>query len=783
MNSLRPTWPQQLITVLLTATMTAALLLSLSGFWRQTFAPTSVILAATGAAVLGWTGWRRPGLLAALLGLTAVVALSLPLLDTYLTRRWQRPELHPLATEVLAFLMALRTWFDQLWAGQFETMTPEVAGFFLALVGLAAALMITREALQRGDTFWSLVAGGGLFGFQWALFWDYAQPYLVAYVAAGVVLWSVVHTAHRLLRWNREGRRIVYLPHWGFTGLSGLLVVLTAGLLPTYSAADLGAMADQIRTAFPALQRLRGAPESGGGRLQLFGLRQVGFGGDTTALGGPVVPNDRVALEVKLSQPISGPLYLRGTVHTQYTGFGWLPPEGPLAPVPPDQPLPTWYAASIPKEYVQLTVTPATLRSLALFSPLEPVLVADAPNPQFDIESNLVAGRIPDRGESYGVLARMGRTSRLQVHQLAHPTTYPPETPAGTVPEYLRPYLQLPGTPAIAEVRRLAENVVAGKEHPFDQAVAIERYLRTEYPYRLDVPRPPLVPPPDWDFAAYFLFDVRSGYCTYYSTAMAVMLRSLGIPARWVQGFALDPGGGTEVAVRNSQAHAWVEAYFPGYGWVLFDPTPRGDIPLPDRSYVPPPQSDQPALDDPLLDPTLRRLGVDNLSPLGPESGEAGTISFRLPADQLSTLAPAVARVLAALLALLAVLGALRLRTGIRWREPELAVQHSYQYLTRVLGQFGYGPRPDQTPREYLGAVGQVLPELAAPLGALVEMYEQARYGPGGSRLPAGAPALARRTLQAAQQSLRNRFGWGYYLWRRLTSLRRGSYMLPAYRR
>jgi hypothetical protein len=133
-------------------------------------------------------------------------------------------------------------------------------------------------------------------------------------------------------------------------------------------------------------------------------------------------------------------------------------------------------------------------------------------------------------------------------------------------------YLQLPALdPRIPE---LAAQIGARGNTPYDQARAIEGYLRSHYGYTLD-----LTGPPPSDPLAYFLFDKRAGHCEYFAAAMTVMVRSLGIPARYVNGFLTgeynDVGG--DFVVRASDAHSWVEVYFPSYGWLTFDPTPPAD--------------------------------------------------------------------------------------------------------------------------------------------------------------------------------------------------------------
>lgn len=136
----------------------------------------------------------------------------------------------------------------------------------------------------------------------------------------------------------------------------------------------------------------------------------------------------------------------------------------------------------------------------------------------------------------------------------------------------LRLYLQ--GASSVApEVQQLAAQIVseAGAVTPYDQAKAIERWLRLNIQYNELIP----APPPDRDPLTWFLFELREGYCNYYATAMVMMLRTQGIPARMAAGFAQgtwDPEQGGFL-VRERDAHTWVEAYFPGYGWIEFEPT------------------------------------------------------------------------------------------------------------------------------------------------------------------------------------------------------------------
>ena len=133
-------------------------------------------------------------------------------------------------------------------------------------------------------------------------------------------------------------------------------------------------------------------------------------------------------------------------------------------------------------------------------------------------------------------------------------------------------YLQLPALDP--RIKPLTEKIIARAANNYERASAIETYLRTRYGYTLQLPSS--APP---DPIADFLFVRRRGHCEYFASAMAVMLRTAGIPARVVNGFA----GGEfnditlQYVIRASDAHSWVEAYIPGEGWLEFDPTPGGN--------------------------------------------------------------------------------------------------------------------------------------------------------------------------------------------------------------
>ncbi|MBC8079841.1 MAG: transglutaminase domain-containing protein, partial [Gorillibacterium sp.] len=176
----------------------------------------------------------------------------------------------------------------------------------------------------------------------------------------------------------------------------------------------------------------------------------------------------------------------------------------------------------------------------------------------------------------------------------------------------LADYLQLPDE-LPQRVKQLALDITVNSLTPYDKVKAIEEYLQKTYPYTNE---PNEHKEGSTDFVDKFLFETMEGYCDYFSTSMAVMTRSIGMPARWVKGFSSgtnnrdqfipdgvmrgqleeNPDGAGTYTVHNSNAHSWVEVYFTGWGWIPFEPTSGFSVPYAKDSIVP---EDSAIADDP----------------------------------------------------------------------------------------------------------------------------------------------------------------------------------------
>lgn len=340
------------------------------------------------------------------------------------------------------------------------------------------------------------------------------------------------------------------------------------------------------------------------------------------------------------------------------------------------------------------------------------------------------------------------------------------EQAQGDFPEAVKTaYLQLPEK-LPQRVKSLARSEAGAGASPYAKALLLERYLKETYRYSLtDVS----VPAAGQDFVDAFLFGGRGGYCDYFSTAMTVMLRSVGVPARWVKGFAPGEavsaeGGMMTFAVSTKDAHSWVEAYIPGAGWVPFDPTPgyAGFAPeeaerlallgqtLKQAKADVPPKTDWAAAG-------WVRTAFERLQPAVLSVVETGG---RAAGDWLSRNRLVAAAVLLAsgaalyvlrtrghLLALLLLLRSRR-RGALR---PARALKLLDRLWLRVFRLYG-GLLPGQTLREYAQETGERVPPVRDALVELVLLYEHVRYA--GER----PPWLTRRRMTAIWRRL---FGGG----------------------
>ncbi|RYL93094.1 transglutaminase [Sporolactobacillus sp. THM7-4] len=316
------------------------------------------------------------------------------------------------------------------------------------------------------------------------------------------------------------------------------------------------------------------------GSIFAFGQR-IGYDEDDTRLGGPLGMDSTTLFTVHTSGPGN---YWRVASKTIYTGKGWKSGENS--------------AVNLEGSYSRFPALPQFEKNTKVEKQSADFIFSSASPSIFPYTGQLtnmnVSGRHLKIDRETG---RVTTSGRGDVHQetirYLQPTFQIPRLRQIAVDQdpsdIRRTNLQLPRT-LPERVRDLAHRITDRESNRYDKTMAVVHYLRSpKFTYSTDQVAKPA---PNQDYVDQFLFESRTGYCDNFSTSMVVLLRAAGIPARWVKGFSTgtymgekeDKVNGKKVLrtiyeISNSDAHSWVEAYFPGSGWVTFEPTPSFNDP------------------------------------------------------------------------------------------------------------------------------------------------------------------------------------------------------------
>jgi len=430
--------------------------------------------------------------------------------------------------------------------------------------------------------------------------------------------------------------------------------------------------------------------------------------GPSRPISGSWVSSDTEILTI--TSPSGRGHYLRTIAYDVYTGHGWDQSDRQQREVPAGERFYPDYTAERPifqdafeAETVVIVLHDSPGRSL--FAPGFPYR-ASAPVVLDEIGgvplfAALDAGSSLSAGDGYTITAMISQATRAQLS--AAGSDYPPEIRA----MYL-------GTEGVTDAtRQKAAEVAAeaGAVTPYEQAAALARWLNTgeEFTYATQASLPS---DPDRDFVDFFLFDEegRVGYCEYYASAMVVMARTLGIPARMASGYApgerVDQG---QFLVRASNAHAWAELYFPGYGWQIFEATKsiagvvrRAGEPLPDASGGP--RASVPPLFNEGSDEGLVPQNIPSFQPL---PGGGTLPGAEVPAGDTRG---GNALVIIGIVGIVLAIAIWRLRRSSRTWRFMAPGERQWQRLALAAGRAGVAQRPSETIYEYAGWLEEQIP-------------------------------------------------------------------------
>jgi transglutaminase-like putative cysteine protease len=460
----------------------------------------------------------------------------------------------------------------------------------------------------------------------------------------------------------------------------------------------------QISGFFPVGGDIRG----GGG---------VSFG-SAAQIGNQWFSDEGVAFTAEVPAAAKG-LKFRAATYDVFALGGWVQSEVRSAAVPAEADLLAGSPEVVPdlEDTLKVTIHPSGYHDTALLSPglaqsvnLPSTLAITGDQGWFATDSVTA-------DTSYTVTAmvpRLGQSDGITQNELrAASTVYPDDITAQ--------YTQVPVGAMGPYADKLLATILAAapSANPYDLANYMESFFRSDYfKYATDIRSVDCQDPSAVECFAHY----RTGYCLHYASTMAILLRAANpdnpIPTRLVQGFLPSTIEGGQETVTNSQAHAWVEVYFPGYGWIPFDPTGGGvgrPVPLPAGAPVPSASAPSATADTSGQDPqrTIRPFPITG-------SPSAGSTPTAQPADR--TLAIVIGGLL------VVVLGSLMAVAWWRGPRGEVTPETAWASVSRSASRFGFAPRPTQTVYEYAASLGDLVPVARPDIATVAEAKVETTY-------------------------------------------------------
>ena len=549
--------------------------------------------------------------------------------------------------------------------------------------------------------------------------------HLAVFIICALLLAVRSNLAEQEINWRIEGIRYPAEIQFDFLRdglILAVVVMMLAFFLP--NAGGNGALAsavDPLREPWYDIQQEWG---------RLFstlnyqgGTAGVAAFGDTLTLGGERNLGDTPIMDVRSTAG----RYWRAVAFDTFTGRRWLNTGTLVQSVDSANSVITPQFAS--REEITHTVTVLAPTGNVLFAASQPLRVSLRAEANLKVIEPNVQGDLPLAEIAMlhraGPPLEMGNTYQV-VSSLSDATVEDLQGAGADYPAWVTDlYLALPDDMS-ARVGELAKEVTADARTPYDKVVAIESYLRG-FAYNDQIP----APPPGVNAVDYFLFDVQQGYCDYYASSLAMMARTLGIPARVSAGYS--QGEYLEQAdvyrVREYNAHSWPEVFFPDYGWVEFEPT-ASEVEIVRKT-----RQEEQSLLAPGATPTLDPMMEESMFGEDPEfGGGGGQLPDTGPSDLLVSGNWWIGLLL--MLAVVAVGAVVLLRSSARRSRAE-QVRQDPQFTSKLFGKLVQWAQrlklpllPSQTPHEQAALLVRVAPEGRSAIMAITDLYVEDLFSP-----------------------------------------------------
>jgi transglutaminase-like putative cysteine protease len=558
--------------------------------------------------------------------------------------------------------------------------------------------------------------------------------YLVIIMLAALSLLIVrMHLVNQLTQWTSEG---LYIDHdWlqnitrrfvQIGALFTLLILMISLILPVVSQPISGTTFwNNLDNTWANISHGQFTLTNSGSLLQPYQAPTNFFGDQLSITGDVNLPSGQILYYTTSSA--TQPQYLEGLTYDNFDGHTWTSTLNMASQFEKNGSLPIEAKNSRKQITTNVTIIkpPGGTRNY-IFAPAQPF--------SFNVPTTVYGNGIVTAwtqqdpltpGEHYQAISMISAAS---AQDLSAVQFSPGDSTllSNTGQSYVQTPADLKNFPIVEDTLK---QWIQGSTDAYSKIKAIESHLSDKTQFTYSVTNPPV--PTNIDAVAWLL-QTHQGYCTYYATAMVIMARMLGIPARIVNGFTQGSQGslrGNIWMVNGTDAHSWVQVYFPGYGWINFDPTPGYSVTTGSTTQqsAPPVKTPPPSRPTPIATTGHQK---PQLQPT-PKSGSIGNDTNTPSRDAIKLQYLFLTLSLLTLFASLAVFG-LALLKRYKSNHPGASITASmvYRRVCRLGGMIGAPPKRWQTPYEYYRVLGSRYPHAAAPMRRITDLFVRERWAP-----------------------------------------------------
>lgn len=468
-----------------------------------------------------------------------------------------------IAMRLISYTAGFIKWLNLYLTNQsyFEYQYTNIFIFMFILI-ITMLISVIMFILGRKAKVFLIIAGTSFIAYFWFIYVDKAKSYLMMFLFGSILSYSFQIYKDKAREWNNVGEVNSYS--------MGLLWVLNSGVIILSALIISSTLSINIKPirwswidnvftdVFPFIVEWRNdtLDSYSYGYSSRYNSKTAGF--NDRILGGPLVLNKNIMFELSTGKTNTA-IYLKGTVKDNYIANRWRKSDKDYKTYRGDENSDSEYSADTETRIIPYKITHRNLLTSTIFHPYS-LINANYKWNKYNVDEDGEAyfNKIVKKGEEYTATALkpiMKDKGQLEIDR------------SSLCPKYT----ELPENIS-DRTKELSLNLTSNKNSDFDKIKAVEEYLRSNYRYTVS----PSKVPSNKEFVDYFLFEGKEGYCTYFATSMAVLLRASGIPCRYVEGFIVteDSWNGQQYIVKGTSAHAWVEVKFKDIGWINFEPTP-----------------------------------------------------------------------------------------------------------------------------------------------------------------------------------------------------------------